>query len=116
VWNAVFNATWLALGYEQTVPRGLRFFFAPSKWWMLARMHGRRHVVERSCVEALRDKALPTKDRLLALELIALRPWVEGARQTVEAVASNPSATDELAIRARELMSCQLSSPVPQSA
>jgi hypothetical protein len=104
IWGAVFNATWLALGYEQTVPRGLRFLFAPDKLWMAARLLGMTYAGERSCVDALMDKTLPVKDRLLALELIALRPWVKGGRQAVEAMASNPNATD-LASRARELMS-----------
>ena len=110
-WFAVFNAAWLALGYEQTVPRGLRTLFAPDHFWILARLRGRTYPGERSCVDALMDKTLPVADRLLALELIALRPWVNGGRQAVEATAANPSAVDDLASRARELLSYDFARP-----
>jgi hypothetical protein len=109
-WSAVFNATWLALGYDQTVPKGFRFLFLPDRMWMVRRMHGRIYVAERSCVVAVMDGLLRPGDRLLALELIALRPWVEGGKQALEA-AADPNVSTELAARARELLATDFARP-----
>jgi hypothetical protein len=55
-------------------------------------------------VAALQDESLPTEPRLLALELIGLRPWVPGGLAAIEEIASGRSAPAPLAERAREIL------------
>jgi hypothetical protein len=104
---AVFNGLCLALGFEQVVPPLLRFFFPLDERWILSRMRGRIRSGERSCVAALRDASLVPEKRLLAMELIALRPWVPGGLQALREISNAEGMEAPLAARACEILSSE---------
>jgi len=104
LWLAVFGGLCLALGFEQVVPARLRFFFALDKLWMVWRLWGHMYRAERSCILALNDTSLSPEQRLLAMELINLRPWVPGGLAAIHEIARTNNAPGGLAARAREIL------------
>ena len=106
----VFRGLCLALGYGQIVPSRLRFFFAGDTWWMGRNI--RRHLYdgECSCVAALKHETLTLEEQLLAMELIALRPWVPGGIEALRELAHAEGRPAPLAARAREILANQTSS------
>jgi hypothetical protein len=103
----VFDGLCLALGYEQVVPPRFRFFFALHQRWMVSRIWGHIWCGERSCVAALKHEALSQEKRLLAMELIALRPWVPGGLLALREISHAEGMKAPLAARAREILASQ---------